>query len=118
VAGVLEVRTRWQDATPVFEVAGEADAGAAAQLRAALAAHLAHETDVVIDFQRVVFLDSSTLAVLIAAQRLLAAHHNSLRLVCTQGWILKLFRITGLDQLLPVYADVEEALHAADAVQR
>jgi len=44
----------------------------------------------------------------------LRAHEGSLRLVCTQERILKIFRITGLTKVFPIHASVEEAVAATD----
>ena len=38
----------------------------------------------------------------------------SLRLVCTQERILKIFRITGLTKVFPIHQSVEEAISATD----
>ena len=42
------------------------------------------------------------------------AHEGSLRLVCTQERILKIFRITGLTKVFPIHTSVEEAVSATD----
>ncbi len=42
------------------------------------------------------------------------AHEGSLRLVCTQERILKIFRITGLTKVFPIHTSVEEAVAATD----
>jgi len=42
------------------------------------------------------------------------AHDGSLRLVCTQERILKIFRITGLTKVFPIHDTVEEAVAATE----
>ena len=42
------------------------------------------------------------------------AHEGSLRLVCNQERILKIFRITGLTKVFPIHTTVEDAVNATD----
>ena len=44
----------------------------------------------------------------------LAGRDGSLRLVCTQERILKIFRITGLTKVFPLHDTVDEAVSARD----
>ncbi|CAM5253544.1 hypothetical protein SHIRM173S_09411 [Streptomyces hirsutus] len=44
------------------------------------------------------------------------AHEGSLRLVCNQERILKIFRITGLTKVFPIHTSVEEAVAATDSL--
>ena len=64
----------------------------------------------VVDMERVDFLDSTGLGVLVGGLKRVRAHDGSLRLVCTQERILKIFRITGLTKVFPIHASVDEAL--------
>ena len=50
------------------------------------------------------FLDSTGLGVLVGGLKRVRAHDGSLRLVCTQERILKIFRITGLTKVFPIHA--------------
>ena len=68
----------------------------------------------VIDMEDVEFLDSTGLGVLVGGLKRVRAHDGSLRLVCTQERILKIFRITGLTKVFPIHATVAEAVAAQD----
>ena len=68
----------------------------------------------VVDMEGVDFLDSTGLGVLVGGLKRVRAHEGSLRLVCTQERILKIFRITGLTKVFPIHASVDEALAATD----
>ena len=46
---------------------------------------------------------------LVGGLKRVRAHDGSLRLVCTQERILKIFRITGLTKVFPIHATVDEA---------
>ena len=66
---------------------------------------------VVVDLRQVGFLDSIGLGVLVAAYRRL--HHGepagSLRLVCTNERVVKVFELTGLLRMFPMHASLEQA---------
>jgi anti-sigma B factor antagonist len=47
--------------------------------------------------------------VLVSALRAVKEQGGTMRLVCTADSILKIFRITGLDKVFPLFASVEEA---------
>ena len=54
--------------------------------------------------ENVEFLDSTGLGVLVGGLKRVRAHDGSLRLVCTQERILKIFRITGLTKVFPIHS--------------
>jgi anti-sigma B factor antagonist len=102
----------------VVEVAGEIDMASAAELR-----HSLHQTidagsrQLVVDLRQVDFMDSMGLGVLVGAQRRLRGHDNgSIQLVCADGLVLRVLRLTGLDRLFPVHATLADAL-GSDAGQ-
>ncbi len=65
--------------------------------------------NVVVDMEKVGFIDSSGLGVLVSALRRARERDGVVRIVCTRDNILKIFRITGLDKVFPIYANAEEA---------
>ncbi len=66
-------------------------------------------SNVIIDMQGVGFIDSSGLGVLVSALRRARERDGAVRIVCTRDNILKIFRITGLDKVFPIFSDVAEA---------
>jgi len=64
---------------------------------------------IVVDLEDLHFIDSSGLGVLVSALRRVKEHDGTLRLVCTKDSILKIFRITGLDKVFPVFTTAAEA---------
>jgi anti-sigma B factor antagonist len=64
---------------------------------------------VIVDLSSVEFLDSSALGALVAASRDLGDAGGSLRLACPPPHVQKVFRITRLADVIPVFADVAEA---------
>ncbi len=65
---------------------------------------------VVIDMTSVTFCDSAGLARIATTQRIAAARGTDLRIAASEGIVTKIFEITGLDTLVPVYPSLDEAL--------
>ena len=66
----------------------------------------------VINLDKVGFLDSSGLAVLVGGLNRVRPHDGSLDLVCTQERILKIFKITGLTKVFGIHQTVDQAIAA------
>lgn len=99
----------------VVRVGGEIDVYTAPKLREQLV-ELVNDGSfhLVVDMESVDFLDSAGLGVLVGGLKRVRAHEGSLRLVCNQERILKIFRITGLTKVFPIHTSVEEAVQATD----
>jgi anti-sigma B factor antagonist len=111
----LSLTTRQEGDHTVVVVGGEIDVYTAPKLREQLIDLVsAGSYHLVVDMEGVEFLDSTGLGVLVGGLKRVRAHDGSLRLVCTQERILKIFRITGLTKVFPIHASVEEALAATD----
>jgi len=65
--------------------------------------------NVIVDLEGVAFIDSSGLGVLVSALRRAREHDGSVRIVCSRDSVLKIFRITGLDKVFPIFPSVAEA---------
>src|SRR6266496_3634003 len=65
-----------------------------------------------VKLEKVEFLDSTGLGVLVGGLKRVRAHDGSLDLVCTQERILKIFRITGLTKVFGIHNTVDEAIAA------
>jgi anti-sigma B factor antagonist len=111
----LSLSTRSEGDRTVVEVGGEIDVYTAPRLREQLVDLVADgKYHLIVDMERVDFLDSTGLGVLVGGLKRVRAHDGSLRLVCTQERILKIFRITGLTKVFPIHASVEEAVSATE----
>ncbi len=111
----LSLSTRTQDDRTIVEVGGEIDVYTAPRLREQLVDLVAEgKYHLIVDMEKVDFLDSTGLGVLVGGLKRVRAHDGSLRLVCTQERILKIFRITGLTKVFPIHDSVDEALAATD----
>ena len=111
----LSLATKDEGDITVVEVGGEIDVYTAPKLREQLIELVSNgRYQLVVDMESVDFLDSTGLGVLVGGLKRVRAHDGSLRLVCTQERILKIFRITGLTKVFPIHASVDEALSATD----
>ncbi len=66
--------------------------------------------DLVVDLSRVDFLDSTGLSVLVKTLKRVREAEGRLDVVVSVERVAKVFRITGLDQLIPLHASVADAL--------
>lgn len=110
----LSVTSREQGGRTVVEVSGEIDVYTAPVLRERLNDLVGEgRHHLVVDMEKVDFLDSTGLGVLVGGLKRVRSHDGSLHLVCTQEKILKVFRITGLTKVFPIHDTVEEAVAAS-----
>ena len=99
-----------KDGIEVIDVQGEIDMYTAPRLRELLIDLVSKGScQLVVNLDKVGFLDSTGLGVLVGGLRRVRAHDGSLDLVCTQQRILKIFRITGLTEVFGIYATVDQA---------
>lgn len=98
----------------VVEVGGEIDVYTAPRLREKMVELVnAGHYHIVVDMEAVDFLDSTGLGVLVGGLKRVRSHDGSLRIVCTQERLLKIFRITGLTKVFPIHDSVQDAISAA-----
>jgi anti-sigma B factor antagonist len=89
---------------------GEIDFATGPQLKDVITERLiAGDVNLVMDLEAVDFIESTGLGALIGGRRRAHALKGSLRLVCTEEQLLKIFRITGLDRVFAIYDSVEQA---------
>ena len=102
-----------QDGIEVIDVQGEIEIYTAPRLRELLIDLVSQGSyQLVVNLDKVGFLDSTGLGVLVGGLRRVRAHDGSLDLVCTQQRILKIFRITGLTEVFGIYQTVDQAIAA------
>ncbi|MBN1192613.1 MAG: STAS domain-containing protein [Coriobacteriia bacterium] len=106
----LDISTENAGAMCTIALSGEVDVYTSPKLKKELAdvanAGCLH---IVVDLDNLNFIDSSGLGVLVSALRRVKENGGTLRLVCTKEGILKIFRITGLDKVFPLFETAEEA---------
>jgi anti-sigma B factor antagonist len=100
----------------IIEVAGEIDVYTAPKLRERLVSLVEEGSyQLIVDMEGVEFLDSTGLGVLVGGLKRVRAHEGWIDLVSTQGRILRIFRITGLNKVFSIYDSVADAVAAHGA---
>jgi anti-sigma B factor antagonist len=109
----LSLETRHEDGHTIIEVGGEIDVYTAPKLRDKITELVGNgEYHLVIDMEKVDFLDSTGLGVLVGALKRVRTHDGEMALVCTQPRIRKVFEVTGLTKVFNLYDSVDEAVSA------
>jgi anti-sigma B factor antagonist len=89
---------------------GEADVTNCNALREVLEAEVAKQPrTLILDLSRLRFMDSSALHVILRVNRTMDRQGGVLSLASPRDPVAKMLRLTAADQLLPVYATVNEA---------
>jgi anti-anti-sigma factor len=97
--------------TPVVEAAGEIDISNVESFRSAVAdAARAHGGPLIVSLRGVTYLDSHTLATLVAVKKNFATNRRPLLVVAPKsGPVARVMSITNLNALIPMFETVEEA---------
>lgn len=94
----------------VVDVKGEVDVYTAPKLREKIVDLVNQGSHkIIVNLEDVEFLDSTGLGVLVGGLKRVKSHDGTLALVCTKPKILKVFSITGLSKVFPMYDTVQEA---------
>jgi anti-sigma B factor antagonist len=72
---------------------------------------------VVVDLTETTFIDSTTLGVLVGGVKRLRPEGGKVSLVCSDRNITKIFEITGLNKVFPIYETRAEALDGIEQVE-
>ena len=112
----FEIRTeKLADDAYVISLAGEVDLYTAPEFKQQLLEVVGQGgKDVVVDFTDTTFIDSTTLGVLVGGVKRLRPNGGQLSLVCSDRNIKKIFEITGLDKVFPIYPTRNEAVEKLD----
>ena len=93
----------------VIAVSGEVDLATSPALDTAIIAAIESDTSALaIDLTDVSFMDSSGLGVIVRGLKRCREADKDLDLVITNERVLKVFGITGLDQVIPIHASIED----------
>ncbi|GAA3901828.1 STAS domain-containing protein [Streptomyces lacrimifluminis] len=106
----LKITTRDAATGPVLEITGELDYTSAPALRELLTTlTLQPGQRLVLDLAGMEFCDSSGLTTLIAARNHAHAAQSDIALAAVPDHTLRVLRIVGLDQILPIHPDSRSA---------
>lgn len=107
----FRVEVTERDGWTVVAASGEIDVATAPRLREQLIDLIAAgRRQLVVDLSWVDFIDSTGLGVLIGALKRIRSHDGDFGLVIDDPRVLKVFDITGLDQVFRIHASLELAV--------
>ena len=102
-----------KDGIEVIDAQGEIDIYTAPRLRELLIDLVTKGSyQLVVNLDKVGFVDSTGLGVLVGGLRRVRAHDGSLDLVGPRDRILKMLKITGLTEVFGIYETVDQAIAA------
>ena len=106
----LDITVRRERGVVIAAIKGEVDISTATQLRERLSGLADGGPTLIVDLNRVTFIDSAGLGALVGAARRAAAHGGSLHAVCARPQTRMLLWLTGVDRRIPLAATVDGAL--------
>lgn len=106
----LSVEVRRERGVVIAAVAGDIDMSGVAGLREQLFGLATEGQPLIVDLNRVSFIDSAGLGVLVGTARRTAERGTSLHAVCSRPQTRKLLWMTGVDRRIPLSATVDGAL--------
>jgi anti-sigma B factor antagonist len=115
MADALDITVRSEHDCVIAAVAGEIDISTVAPLRERLYELAKNGGTLIVDLNRVTFIDSTGLGALVGTARRVEEHGGSLYAVCAQPQPRKLLWTTGVDKRIPLAATVAGALMLQEA---
>jgi anti-sigma B factor antagonist len=107
----LDVETSIRGETTVLTLRGEIDVYTAPRLRQAIVDIVDGGAQrLVVDMEKVDFLDSTGLGVMVEGLKRMKGRDGTLSVVATHDKIVKIFDITGLNKAFSIYRSVDEAV--------
>ncbi|QHE50844.1 STAS domain-containing protein [Pontibacillus sp. HMF3514] len=102
----LTIDVEHNGAEKIVSLSGEIDAYTAPKLKETLLP-LTQESEVtvIVDLQQISYMDSTGLGVFISALKSTKEYNNTLKLVNLQDRVYRLFKITGLTEIIAIETD-------------
>jgi anti-sigma B factor antagonist len=110
MADALDFTVRRERGVVIAAVTGDVDIFTVPRLRESLFKLADSGRTLIVDLNRVTFIDSSGLGALVGAARRAAAQGGSLHAVCARPPTRRLLWLTGVDRRIPLAATVDGAL--------
>lgn len=109
----LRIEVEDNEKAVIIKLDGEVDVYTAPRLKSRLIDLVDQgKYNIIVNLEGVDFMDSSGLGVLVGGLKRVRSHEGTIGLVCTQENILKIFRITGLVKVFPIFESVEKSLES------
>lgn len=110
----LKIETRVVSGKPVLDLTGEVDSYNAPKLREQMAALIdAGDADLLINMTGVDYIDSTGLGTLVGGLKRATEKNGQIRIICPNEQIYKVFNITGLVKVFPIFDNEQDAFATA-----
>ena len=114
-----ELQVSWSGRHAIVTMPDEIDLGNSGDVDEQLRAVADQAPDLITaDLTGTVFCDSAGVYVLARTRELVAAKGGELRLAMGDSPVARIFELTGLDKIMPVYRDVQQSLDTPRAESR
>ena len=110
MSGALDVTVRQERGVVIATVAGDIDISTVTELREQLFKLADTGRTLIVDLNRVTFIDSAGLGAMVGAYRHAIARGGTLHAVCSRPQIRRLLWLTGVDRRIPLAATLDGAL--------
>jgi len=108
----LDVTTSDLRGSTLVGIEGEIDLSTASQLEKALLAAAGSGKPLLVDLRKVEFMDSMGIGVLVRTSKKLGEEARAMSIVCAAGQVRRVLTVSGLDAMIPVFADLDAAADA------
>lgn len=103
----LKIDVSDDDQKSIVSLSGEIDAYTAPKLKEALLPLTKHKHHIVeVDLEKISYMDSTGLGVFISALKSTKEHESKMKLINVQERVLRLFKITGLDEIIDLNSTI------------
>lgn len=118
----LTINVRHDGTVPIIDLSGEVDAYTSARFREAMVDLIeSGAANLIVSMMKVEYIDSSGLGALVGGLKRSTENGGRIYIVCDNPQIRKVFEITGLEKVFPIYeleADAVKVLTKAEASKR
>jgi anti-anti-sigma factor len=112
----LTIMVESVDDVPVIRAAGELDLATVPEMRTVVTEVAERRPRALIfDFREIAYMDSSGLGILVSAKKRLGSYRGEVVVITAQPSVLKALSLSGLDQIMRVFPNIEEYLGAGVA---
>lgn len=107
----FDITTEQAGDAQIISLQGEVDLYTAPEFKQQLLEAIATGAkEIIVDLSQTTFIDSTTLGILVSGVKRLRSIDGNLSLVSTNNDINKIFEITGLHRVFPIYSTRQDAL--------
>lgn len=109
----MEITLSEVNSIPVIHIDGEVDLYNAKEVKDVIEGMVKNQKyEIVIDLEKVPFMDSSGIGTLVTGMYKLKKYHGNLKVTGVNGSVAKVFKLTGMESHLDIYPTIEDAVNS------